>query len=507
MTLVSGLERPLQGHLMYGETTALCGTCLLPVSAKEVIAQGKVWLKKRCPKHGLESVLLADDVDYFRKAREVYLKVGERVQAHNTPVRWGCPYDCGICPDHEQHGCLSLIEVTDACDLRCPTCYAGSAPGGKHHELSVIEGMLDAVVRNEAEPDVVQLSGGEPTLHPEFWAIMDACRRRPIRHLMINTNGVRLARDDGFAERLASYGPGLEVYLQFDSRKEHALRALRGEDLRTRRERALERLNAVGLSTTLVVTVRKGLNDGELGELIDWAATQKCVRGVTVQPVQDAGRNDGFDAGAHRLTVSEVRRRIAEQSQHFIAEDIVPVPCHPDCLAMAYALKTDEGLVPVTRHIEPRLLVEGASNTISYERLVALAAKRVLPGLPESAADATQRAFLGAFAANLSPQGAADRLQQLLCCLPGVETPSNWGYEKVFRVVILQFLDRHSLDLRNVRRSCVHIAHPDGKRLIPFDTYNLFYRGALEREVLTPLRAKMETLFELPEKSCTASAS
>jgi 7,8-dihydro-6-hydroxymethylpterin dimethyltransferase len=506
MTLLPGFERPLQGHLMYGETTALCGTCLLPVSAKEVIAEGKVWLRKRCPKHGLQSVLLADDVEYFRRAREVYLKVGERVQAHNTPVRWGCPYDCGICPDHEQHGCLSLIEVTDACNLRCPTCYAGSAPGRKHHPLSVIIGMLDAVVSNEAEPDVVQLSGGEPTLHPEFWAIMDACRERPIRHLMVNTNGVRIARDEGFAEKLASYGPGLEVYLQFDSRQEASLRTLRGEDLRATRERALERLNALGLSTTLVVTVRKGLNDGELGELIDWAATQPCVRGVTVQPVQDAGRNDGFDPLTHRLTVSEVRRKIAEQSQHFIADDILPVPCHPDYLAMAYALKTEQGLMPVTRHIEPQLLVEGASNTISYERLVASAARRVLND-GASSAKATHQAFIAAFAANLSPQGAAERLQQLLCCLPAVSTPSDWGYEKVFRVVILQFMDRHSLDLQNVRRSCVHIAHPDGKRLIPFDTYNLFYRGQLEQDVLTPLRAKMQTLYDLPEKSCTASAS
>jgi uncharacterized radical SAM superfamily Fe-S cluster-containing enzyme len=88
--------------------------------------------------------------------------------------------------------------------------------------------MLDAIVRNESEPDVVQISGGEPTVHPQFWEIMAAARKRPIRHLMINTNGIRLAREPGFARRLAEFGPGLEVYLQFDSMKEPVLRTLHG---------------------------------------------------------------------------------------------------------------------------------------------------------------------------------------------------------------------------------------------------------------------------------------
>src|SRR5690606_5122083 len=142
---------------------------------------------------------------------------------------------------------------------------------------------------------------------------------------------------------------------------------------RTVREKALERLEEAGLSTTLVITAKKGLNDNELGEMIDWAATQRCIRGVTIQPVQDAGRNVSSDVAAERLTVSEVRRLIGEQSQHFIQEDILPVPCHPERLAMAYALKTADGLVPVTRHVEPKLLIEGAGSTIAYERLLTAA--------------------------------------------------------------------------------------------------------------------------------------
>src|SRR5262249_7259812 len=184
---------------------------------------------------------------------------------------------------------LTLVEITDACNLRCPVCYAGSGPERTtHRSLGAVEAMLDAVVANEGEPDIVQISGGEPTIHPEFFEILDAARRRPIRHLMVNTNGVRIARDAQFAERLAGYAPGFEIYLQFDSLRPRPLRWLRGADLREVREQAIARLNALGLSTTLVVTLQKGVNDDEIGAIIEYALAQPSVRGVTFQPVQSA---------------------------------------------------------------------------------------------------------------------------------------------------------------------------------------------------------------------------
>jgi uncharacterized radical SAM superfamily Fe-S cluster-containing enzyme len=460
-------------YLFYGATQALCATCLKVVQAKEVIEDGRVYLLKRCPEHGPQRVLIADDAAFWRLGRERFLKPPEQVVAPNTAHRWGCPYDCGICPEHEQHGCLTLLEVTDACNLRCPTCYAGSGPERTtHRSLPVIEAMLDRIVANEQQPDIVQVSGGEPTLHPEFFAILDACRRRPIRHLMVNTNGIRIATEDGFAERLAAYAPGFEVYLQFDSLREEPLRTLRGADLRSIRRKALERLNALNLSTTLVVTVRRGLNDDELGEIIDFALTQPCVRGVTVQPVQDAGRNEGYDLAAHRLTLTEVRRRILEQTSVFRPEDLIPVPCHPDCLAMAYALKRGGTVTPLTGLIDPEVIIAGSRNTIVYEGDAALRAE-----------------LFRAFSTHHSPVSAAGALHRLLCCLPGIGSATPLAYDQVFRVIIMQFLDRHSLDLRSVRKSCVHIAHPDGRRVIPFDTYNLFYRDDLEQRVLAPLRA------------------
>ncbi|MGE0639540.1 MAG: radical SAM protein [Thermoanaerobaculia bacterium] len=460
-------------YLYYDVAITICSVCYRKLEGKIVFEDGSVYLLKRCPEHGAEKVLVADDVDYYRRCREVFLKAPEMPTRYNTPVKWGCPYDCGLCTDHEQHSCLSLVEIADACNLACPICYAGSGPHRtEFRPLAQVERMLDAVVRNETEPDVVQLSGGEPTIHPDFFAILDAAKRRPIRHLMVNTNGLKIAEDEEFAKRLAEYQPGFEIYLQFDSLRREPLLALRGADLRRIREQALERLNRHGVSTTLVVTVEKGVNDDELGAIVEYALAQPCVRGVTFQPVQSAGRLEGYDVSRHRLTLTEVRSRILAQTDRFRPEDLIPVPCHPDALAMAYALKLGDNVVPLTGMIDPRILIEGGRNSIVYER-----------------DPAVREGLFRLFATNHSPESSAATLKDLLCCLPQVAVPEELGYANLFRVLIVQFMDAHAFDVRSVKKSCIHIVHPDDGRLIPFDTYNLFYRDDLERTRLAPLRA------------------
>src|SRR6184192_1134330 len=271
-------------YLFYDVVVSICSTCYQKIEAKTVFQDGKVFMLKRCPRHGHERVLIADDVDYYRRSREVFIKPPEMPLVYNTPVRWGCPYDCGLCSDHEQHSCLTLVEICDYCNLRCPVCYAASGlERQQFRDLKQIEKMLDAIVRNEGHPDVVQISGGEPTLHPDFFKIVAMATARPIRHLMVNTNCLKIAQDEDFAKRLAEI-EDFEVYLQFDSFEREALLDLRGGDLRSIREKALERLNQYNISTTLVATLRKGLNDGEIGKMIDYALAQPCIRGVTLQP-------------------------------------------------------------------------------------------------------------------------------------------------------------------------------------------------------------------------------
>jgi 7,8-dihydro-6-hydroxymethylpterin dimethyltransferase len=292
---------------------------------------------------------------------------------------------------------------------------------------------------------------------------------------MVNTNGLKIAESEEFTARLASYMPDFEVYLQFDSFEREALMALRGADLRAIRQRAIERLNRHNISTTLVVTLKKGLNDGEVGKIIDYALQQPAVRGVTLQPIQDAGRLEGFNPATDRLTLTEVRRAILEQTSVFRPEDVIPVPCHPDALAMAYALKVNGQVVPLTGLIDPKILIDGGRNTIVYEQ-----------------DDVVRNSLFALFATNHSPESASCSLRDLLCCLPQVAAPASLGYENIFRIIIMHFLDAHAFDVRSVKKTCVHIVHPQDGRLIPFDTYNLFYRDDLERTRLAPLRAAIE---------------
>jgi uncharacterized radical SAM superfamily Fe-S cluster-containing enzyme len=464
----------LRPYLFYDTAVSVCSHCLRRVEAKILIKDERVFLEKWCPQHGRERVLIADDAAYYRKAREVFIKTPEMPRRFNTEQRWGCPYDCGLCPEHMQHSCLSLIEITDHCNLRCPICYADSGPHRpEFRDMAAVEAMLDAVVANEGEPDVVQISGGEPTLHPDFFAILDLAKRRPIKHLMVNTNGLRLAKEPDFAKRLAAYQPGFEVYLQFDSLRDEVHLDLRGARLSEVRRRALDALNEHDVSTTLVVTVKQGVNDHELGAIVEFALTQPCVRGVTFQPIQAAGRLENYDPARDRLTLTEVRRRILEQTATFAPDDLIPVPCNPDCLAMAYALKMGAAVVPLTRFVTPETLVAKGRNTIVVER------------------DEDLRAHVfELFATNHSPESQACSLSDLLCCLPQVQAPADLGYRNVFRVLIMQFIDAYSFDLRAVKKSCVHIAQPDGT-LIPFDTFNLFYRDG-RRAQLEQLRAETE---------------
>jgi 7,8-dihydro-6-hydroxymethylpterin dimethyltransferase len=463
-------------YLFYDTATSLCAQCLRRVEAKLVIQEERVWMYKWCPEHGQAKVLIATDAAYWRSGREIYIKPPEMPLRFNTPMEYGCPYDCGLCPDHMQHSCLSIVEITDHCNLRCPICYADSGPHRPgFRELEQVERMFDAIVANEGEPDVVQISGGEPTLHPQLFAILDAARRRPIRHLMLNTNGIRIANEPGFAERLAEYAPGFEVYLQWDSLRAEALKALRGVDLCSVRERALENLNRAGLSTTLVMTVARGVNDTEVGSVIEFATRQPCVRGVTLQPVQNAGRTENYDPGAQRLTLTEVRQMILDQTPLFSAADIIPVPCNPDALAMAYAIKDAGTVRPLTRLIPPEVLLAGDRNTIVFERDPALKAQ-----------------VFKLFATNHGPEGQASALGDLLCCLPQIQG-SSLKYDNVFRVLIMQFIDAWNFDVRAMKKSCVHIAQPDG-RLIPFEAFNLLYRDGNARR-LAELRREVRAPF------------
>jgi uncharacterized radical SAM superfamily Fe-S cluster-containing enzyme len=451
--------RSLKPYIFYGQTTSLCETCLELVPAKILIEDDDVFYLKRCPEHGVQKTLISTDAGYYRRCRD-YLKPADIPLAFQSRTNFGCPYDCGLCPDHEQHSCLALMEINETCNLTCPVCFADSAPHRPgNRSLVEIETMLDTLVASEGEPDLLQISGGEPTLHPQILEILRLAKQRPIRHLMLNTNGVRLANEPAFVEALAELGPGFEVYLQFDSLRKEALENIRGADLRGVRSRALANLEKAGLSTTLVVVVKKGVNDQEVGEITRHALEYECVRGITFQPVQDAGRNLGFDKNRDRAMLTDIRRVIAETSGVFAAEDLLPLPCNPEGIAIGYGLRDGRNVTPITQLIPEAELIAHASNTISFEKDAEL-----------------KRRLIELLSLSCTGEQTDPSLRGLLCCLPQFEVPAGLGYDKVFRVVIVQFLDRFNFCLAQVKRSCIHFVTPE-RKIIPFDTYNLFYRN------------------------------
>ena len=464
--------RKSRPYIFWGQTQSLCETCLTLVPAKIEIHGNEVWYEKRCRQHGVQSTLVSTDAAYWRMCKD-YIKPGDRPLAFQNKTEYGCPYDCGLCPDHEQHSCLALIEINEHCNLTCPVCFAESSPAkSKHLSVATVSRMLDALVASEGEPDLVQISGGEPTLHPDFFDILDAARARPIRHVMINTNGLRIAREPDFVAQLAERKRGLEIYLQFDSLQRDALMNLRGADLRRVRHDALQNLERHGISTTLVVTVKRGVNEAEIGAIVRHALQWRCVRGVTFQPVQDTGRNENFDAKRDRVLLSDIRRAVIEDSDVFGAGDMIPLPCNPEQISIAYGLRSGASVLPVTSMVSREELVSVMPNTINFEKQPILREK-----------------FIELFSLSSGPNNSAERLHEFLCCLPKVQAPAALSYDNVFRVAIVQFMDRFNFCVGGVKRSCIHFVTPNGQ-IIPFDTFNLFYRDGRIDKIRAAIKAE-----------------
>ena len=457
---VAPVRKP-RPYVFLGQTTSMCETCLKLVPAK-IIEEGQaVYYLKRCADHGVQKTLVSSEASYWKRCRD-FLKPGDVPLKFHTRTEHGCPYDCGLCPDHEQHSCLALLEVNEHCNLTCPTCFASSSPAlTGQRSLAEIEAMLDLLVESEGQPDLLQISGGEPTLHPQILEIIRAARARPIRHVMLNTNGIRIANDPEFVAALAEMKRAFEVYLQFDALSEQALRTIRGADLRRVRERALDALDAAGISTTLVCVIRKGVNDGEIGDVLRYAQSRPCVRGVTFQPVQDAGRNDGFDPARDRIVLSEIRRAIIDQWGVFGEDDMIPLPCNPEAISIGYGMRADGRIQPLTHLFPQEVLVQAAPNSVTFE------------GKPEM-----RWLLIELLSLSCAGQQSANVLHEVLCCLPLVEAPAAIGYDRVFRVTVVSFLDRFNFCLAGVKRSCIHFVTGDG-RIIPFDTYNMLHRPGL----------------------------
>jgi uncharacterized radical SAM superfamily Fe-S cluster-containing enzyme len=432
-------------------TRSICPVCKGLVDAEVNVRDGRVLLRKRCPQHGSFEALVYSDAELY--VRQLgYNKPGTLPLEFQTEAADGCPLDCGLCPEHKQHTCLAVVEVNSRCNLDCPLCFAdsGHQPDGFSLTRAQVGFMLDRFVAAEGEPEVVQFSGGEPTIHPELVAFVRMAKQRGIRIVMVNTNGIRLARDSRFAEELATVEP--HVYLQFDGFEDSTHLALRGKDLRGEKERALEVCAELGMTVTLVAAVERAVNEHELGAIVRFGVSHPAVNSVVFQPATHAGRHLAFDP-LGRLTNADVMHLLAEQLPEWLrVSDFVPVPCcFPSCRSMCYALVDEGALLPLARLVDVDDYLDYASN-------------RVVPDFE------VRHALERMFSASAMPGAEAALLASKSC---GIDAPAALANlrEHAFVITAQDFQDAYTLNVRQLMKCCVAQLVPDG-RLIPFCAYN-----------------------------------
>ncbi len=452
----------LRDHTFLGTTQSLCPECLALVPAKIIVKGKRVYFRKRCPTHGVREDFVCSDIAHYDQMQ--YSLPGKVPAEFGVDPDKGCPYDCGLCTEHEQHTCIGLVEVTSSCNLRCPMCFASSGPGGSHLSFDECARAIERLVAVEGRAEVLQLSGGEPTLHPEFLRLLDYAVSQPIDIVMINTNGIRLAHDEAMLDAIAEHGPRVEVYLQFDGFDDAGSQALRGERLAATKLKAIEALGRREIKTSLVCTLQPGVNDHEIGAIVEFGVARPWITGISFQPATYSGRHVLPEDLERRITFPDVIRAIeAQTGGMFREDDFMPLPCaHPNCHSLTYAFRSEGRVVPLLRFIDARKHLDILANGILFTR-------------------------------NRARQLIERYLMQAGCgigCFPDVEEPGaraasseffaraiaeELAQSDMFRITVTSFLDAYNFDVRRLMKCCIHHVLPSG-HVIQFCAYNVLYR-------------------------------
>ncbi|MCF7861525.1 radical SAM protein [Candidatus Woesearchaeota archaeon] len=443
-------------YIFHESTTSMCPECMKTVPAKIILKDNSVYIQKNCEKHGLQYEILEEDQEYHLKKRE-YDKPGTGTPVQ-TKINKGCPNDCGLCPEHDQHTCIGLIEVTLNCNLGCKTCYADSfVDKDTSHTLSMdqISKMLDFFIETEGgEAEIVQLSGGEPAIHPQIIDIIRLARTKKIRYLMLNTNGIRIAEDLDFVRQLSQFKGKFEVYLQFDGFDKKVYQHFRGKDLTGIKQKALENLAKFNIPTTLVTTIEKGINDDQLGKIIDYGIEQPNIRGINFQPVALFGRNNNIEKSTEtgsidRITLSGTIQKIVDQTDVLTKGDIVPLPCNVERVAICYLVRNKDKFNPVTKGIKEYLPLIDNTFAFDAEKIMKKTCKCM---------DYIKKIRLPL---NFALKSRNEKIKYI--------------NENTFRISITSFVDPYNFDIKSMQKECVHVITHDLKR-IPFSAYNMIHR-------------------------------
>ncbi len=436
-------------------TQSLCPICLARLSARLVRQADIVYFEKTCSDHGRFRVPVwrgAPSLENWRRPKQPV-----RGLATQTAAAGGCPFDCGLCPEHRQRSCTVLIEVTRHCDLKCAVCFADSGRCGDDPGRETVAAWLEKAWQATGGCNI-QFSGGEPTLRDDLPDLVGLARRQGFDFIQINTNGLRLAREPGLARTLRDAGAA-SIFLQFDGTREATYRLLRGRPLLKQKRAAIEACAAAGLGVVLVPTLVPGVNTGEIGSILKTALEHfPTVRAVHFQPISYFGRYPGPPADSGRLTLPELMREVEIQSGGaFPVADFKPAGCeNPRCSFHAQYLIDSQG--------RPRTHLSVGSAAASEESAEAGAHRAI---------SFVARQWSAAPPENRPPVP----LQPAACdcgSAPELDLDAflRQARSRSFSVSAMAFQDVWNLDLERVRDCCIHVFSPRG-RLIPFCLYNL----------------------------------
>ncbi len=456
----------------YTSTTGMCSVCAKLSPAKIYFESGRAYIQKYCREHGITTALLFSDAAAYRGLNS-FLAAGKKPLARNKKVSAGCPQDCGLCPSHSQHTCLPIVEINNACDLNCPICIADNS-GGKSLATEEFSGIIENLIACEGRLDVINISGGEPLVHPEIKKIVDLATRDEIATVTVSTNGLELLRDPSLLDFLVER----EVFiaLQFDGFDDSAYVKMRGVPLLEKKTALLEKLKASGAKASLVMTAALGVNEAQIPSVVKYFLENDFIRSLMVQPLsvhRGGGEYAGFDP-MDRLTIPDAIKLIAAGSGGVLLEsDILPLPCsHPACFHLAYLFDLGEGQYsPINR-----LLAVGDYLSVIRDR--------AFFGLDEESMEVINKLIFDLW----SSAGSVPVTQKILSSAKKLmrEISRNYtpkkamtlGGEKIKSIFIHHFMDRYNFDLSRANKCCQQYPLSDGT-LRPCCTFNNFSRERL----------------------------
>ena len=463
----------LVGDHLFKHTTSTCPQCLALVTAEVVIRKDRVFFLKDCARCGPSEALVSEDANYYVKAYS-FARAGTQPLIFRNTAEHGCPTDCGTCDDHEQHTCLPIVEVTDHCNLECPICIVDNNYS-KHMEPATFQKIVDGLVEAEGVCETIALSGGEPTSHPQILELLKIACRPEIGRVVLITNGIRLGKDRELAQALKDMG--IYIGLQLDGFTAEVHTKIRGKDLVKEKDAALAMIDEFDLPTQLIFVATRGVNDHQIGQVVELFLSKPYFLSLNFQPVAYTGHGGGtfVHDPMDRLTIPGVIRHIDAQTGGKVGyTDFFPLPCsHPQCVSLTYLLRLDDGTsVPFARFVD-------------FEKhATLLRSSATLPATPE-VEDALADVIHEVFARQDEIDRGPEILRALRRCVDEMFPAKALSSREQLRaserqsksIFLHHYMDRHDFDLERLRKCCHHYPQIDGK-IMPACGFNMFHRGA-----------------------------